>query len=445
MTMRTETDGRLGARDLVPVTGGERDYDELLEWIGDSRVVLLGEASHGTHEFYRDRAFITRRLIEEKGFLAVAVEADWPDAYRVNRYVLGESADRDARDALSDFRRFPAWMWRNHDVVEFVTWLRERNDTLSAGAQRARFYGLDLYSLRASMESVVAYLDLVDPPSAARARERYACFDQVGGEGVEYTHAVSMGLQASCENEVVAQLIDLHRDAATLLRRDGLVAEDEYFFAEQNARLVHNAEAYYRTMYQGHVSSWNLRDRHMAGTLSSLDDYLQRRVGDSKIVVWEHNSHVGDARATQLGRSGELNVGQLARSMWGEECFIVGFSTHHGEVSAATNWGGPAERKRVRPALEDSYEAMFHDTGAGNFVVRLGEHSPSPLRERHLERAIGVIYRPETERASHWFYADISSQFDAVVHFDRTTAVRPLERTGLWDEGEPPETYPTGL
>jgi len=435
---------QLNIHEIVPVVGGDDDYDDLLEWIGDRRYVLLGEASHGTHEFYRERARITRRLIEEKGFAAVCVEADWPDAYRVNRYVLGHSGDRDAKEALRDFKRFPAWMWRNHDVTQFVEWLKDRNDRYGESDQ-VRFYGLDLYSLRASMEAVVGYLEAADPEAAQRARDRYSCFDVIGGEGADYGHAVALGLQRSCENDVVAELVDLRRRAGDLLARDGLDRRDEYFFAVQNARLVHNAERYYRAMYQGRVSSWNLRDRHMAETLVNLVAHLEQVLGRSKVVVWEHNSHVGDARCTELGDSGELNVGQLARVAWGSECFLVGFTTFHGHVSAASDWGGPVERKRVRPALTGSFEELMHEGPDDDFLVRLGTHAPASLRATRLERAIGVIYRPETERASHWFHADLSNQFDAVVHIDRTSAVHPLERSALWDQGEPPETYPSGL
>ena len=444
MSFTIDTHEGLTLKGTVPVLGDDHDYDELLSWIGDRRFVLLGEASHGSHEFYRERARITQRLIEEKGFVAVAVEADWPDAYRVNRYVLGLSSAPDAESSLIDFERFPAWMWRNRDVVDFVTWLRQYNDRVD-NKDKARFYGLDLYSLRASMEAVVSYLDVVDPEGAALARQRYGCFDLIGSEGAEYGHSVTRGLVPSCETEVVAQLIDLRRHAQALLARDGLAAEDEYFCAEQNARLVHNAERYYRAMYQGRVSSWNLRDEHMAETLRSLDAHLGSVVGRAKIVVWEHNSHVGDARSTEMGRSGELNVGQLARTTWGDDCFIVGFTTHHGRVTAASDWGGAVERKHVRPALPGSYEDALHEVPTDNFAVRLGEYAPATLRTPMLERAIGVIYRPETERASHWFHAYLPTQFDAVIHIDRTSAVQPLDRTPLWDEGETAETFPSGL
>jgi erythromycin esterase-like protein len=428
-----------------PIVGAPDDYDQLLRQVGDRRFVLLGEATHGTHEFYRERARITKRLIEEKGFNAVAVEADWPDAERVNRYVMDRSPDRDAATALSDFRRFPAWMWRNRDVVQFVEWLRARNDAHSHQQTKARFYGLDLYSLRTSMEAVVDYLESVDPEAAALARQRYSCFDHVDAEGASYGRAVALHLELPCEDEVVATLIDLRRRAGAFLSRDGWTAEDAFFGAEQNARLVRNAEEYYRLMFHADVSSWNLRDRHMAVTFADLVEHLDRQLGEARIVVWEHNSHVGDARATQMGASGELNVGQLIRTRWGKSSLLVGFTTFDGRVTAASDWGGPAERKRVRPALTDSYERLFHEAELPQFSLPLGRHAPDALHRPRLERAIGVVYRPQTERASHWFHARLPSQFDTVLHFDRTTAVEPLERTALWDDGEPPETYPTGL
>jgi erythromycin esterase-like protein len=441
VTYASAVEGALEA--AVPVTGSSNDHDALLDIVGDRRLVLLGEASHGTHEFYRERARITQRLIDEKGFHAVAVEADWPDAYRVNRYVLGQSDDQSAIEALADFKRFPAWMWRNRDVVSFVEWLRARNDSHSQHQTKARFYGLDLYSLRASMEAVVAYLEGVDPDAAAAAVERYSCFDHVSGEGQDYGHALSLRLVLPCEEQVVAELVDLRRRAADLLARDGRLAEDEFFYAEQNARLVRNAEEYYREMYRARVSSWNLRDTHMAETLAALTLHLERQLGPARVVVWEHNSHVGDARATQMGASGELNVGQLVRAAWGDQCVLVGFTTNHGTVTAASDWGSPAERKRVRPAMPGSYEHLFHEAGPDRFYLPVGQ--AGPLREPRLERAIGVVYRPQTERTSHWFHASLARQFDAVLHFDATTAVEPLERTTIWDEGEAPETFPTGL
>jgi erythromycin esterase-like protein len=428
-----------------PLVGNASDYDLLLSLIGNARFVLLGEASHGTHEFYRERAQITKRLIREKGFAAVAVEADWPDAYRVNRYVRGRGEDSEAIDALAGFRRFPAWMWRNADVLDFVGWLRSHNDDLSAGAPKVGFYGLDLYSMHTSIAAVLAYLDKVDPPASERARARYACFHAYGEDTQAYGVGSALGLGPTCEQEVISQLVDLRRSAAEYALRDGRIAEDDYFFAEQNARLVRDAEEYYRTMYRGEVSSWNLRDCHMADTLDSLVEYLERGGNSVKTVVWAHNSHLGDARATQMGIQGEWNLGQLARQRHDLETVSVGFTTDHGTVTAASHWDAPAERKRVRSAPRGSYESLFHTAGPERFLLCLRDERTSSLRDPRLERAIGVIYRPETERASHYFHASLPAQFDAIIHFDRTRAVEPLERIGEWDVGEVAETFPTGI
>jgi len=430
----------------APLSGLTEDYDSLLTLIGDRRFVLIGEASHGTHEFYRERARITRRLIDELGFSVVAVEGDWPDAYRVNRYVMGMSADQNADAALEGFRRFPTWMWRNQDVLGFVQWLRARNDAQIHPASKARFYGLDLYSLRTSIEAVIEYLDKVDPAEAHMARRRYSCFDHVGVDGQAYGHAVVHQGATPCENEAVAQLVELRRRAELYLRRDGWVAEDEQFYAEQNARLVRDAEEYYHQMYRAEVSSWNLRDQHMARTLNALIEHLDRQSSNTKVVVWEHNSHVGDARATAMGFRGELNVGQLARQRYGGDAALIGFTTFDGWVTAASDWGAPAERKRVRPARPGSHEALLHAVDLPQFWVSTSDLPVlDVLNQPRLERAIGVIYRPETELQSHYFEAHLAQQFDAVVHIDHTRALEPLERTPLWDRGEPAETFPSGL
>lgn len=428
------------------LTGAPEDFDALLDLVGDAPLVLLGEASHGTHEFYRVRAAITKRLIREKGFGAVAVEGDWPDAYRVHRFVLGASRDPDAEEALGDFRRFPQWMWRNADVLDFVGWLRTHNDTLPF-AQRTGFYGLDLYSLHASMEAVLRYLDVADPAAARVARTRYACFEPFGEDPQEYGLATGLGMSPSCESDVLAQLIDLRRSATAYLPHDGPTAADDRFFAEQNALVVRNAERYYRTMVRSNVLSWNLRDRHMAETVDALAAHLQAHGRSGRIIVWAHNSHLGDARATQMAGAGELNVGQLARQRHGQDAVLVGFTTFDGTVTAASDWDAPAERKHVRPALAGSIEELFHRTARDAFYLdlRAAAASNPELREPRLERAIGVIYRPESERLSHYFNTRITEQFDAVLHYDHTRAVEPLERTGLWERGEMPETYPSAL
>lgn len=433
----------------LPLSGGARDYDALLDLVGDARFVLLGEATHGTHEFYEERAKITQRLIEEKGFHAVAVEADWPDAYRVNRYVRGQkdaqNPDADANAALSGFERFPNWMWRNTDVATFVEWLRRHNEQQAAGGKQVGFYGLDLYSLFTSLREVLAYLDKVDPKAAQVARERYACFDHYYEDSQHYGYSANLDLSASCEEGVIEQLNQLQRRHHEYSQKDG--SADAFFYAQQNARLVKNAEEYYRTMFRGRVSSWNLRDSHMAETLEALAQHLSKDGEPAKIVVWEHNSHIGDARATEVGQLGEWNVGELARKAYDGQTRLIGFSTYEGFVTAASEWDGPAEHKRVRPGMPGSYEELLHDTGIERFLLPLRGDNPAreALMQRRLERAIGVIYLPRTERQSHYFSAQMAVQFDAVIHIDRTTAVTPLDPGGGWHSEEPPETYPGGL
>ena len=453
--MSTTTALPLGEREVLEavrreahrLTGDHSDYDALLHMVGDARIVLLGEASHGTHEFYRERARITKRLITEHGFTGVAIEGDWPDAYRVNRYVQGTAGDADAEAALAGFRRFPTWMWRNADVLDFVGWLRAHNEQRRRAQPEVGLYGLDLYSLGASMDSVVAYLEREDPPAAARARKRYECLEPYAGESTGYGEAMMLGVGEPCRRGVIAQLVELRRGAGEYLLHDGAAAEDEYFFAEQNAMVVADAEEYYRTMFGDRAGSWNLRDRHMADTLDQLSAHLDRHDTTSRLVVWAHNSHVGDARATEMTGRGELNIGQLMRERHGRDVVNVGFTTYAGTVTAATEWGAPAERKRVRPALPDSYEYLFHATRIPAFLLcpLAGGDSGRALREPRLHRAIGVIYRPETERQSHWFLASLARQYDALVHLDVTRAVEPLEHTPDWELPEPPETYPTAL
>ncbi|HEX9573514.1 MAG TPA: erythromycin esterase family protein [Myxococcales bacterium] len=429
-----------------PMAGSVNDFDPILEVAGNARVVLIGEASHGTDEFYERRAELTKRLIVEKGFRGVAAEADFPDAWRVNRFVRGTGNDAEAVEALSDFKRFPSWMWRNADVLDFVGWLREHNDRIGDPSARVGFYGLDLYSLHTSIAAVLDYLDKVDPEAVKRARYRYACFEHFGEDPQTYGYATSFGLSPDCEREVVNQLVEMQRRREELAARGG-GDDEELFAAEQNARVVKDAEEYYRSMFEGRVSSWNLRDTHMAETLDALLAHLDRKGGRSKMVVWAHNSHVGDARATQMGEAGEINIGQLARDRYPGQALLVGFSTYTGTVTAASEWGAPAERKRVRPALRDSYEALFHRTGAPSFLLNLRDlgEAGGGLREPRLERAIGVIYLPQTERVSHYFQSRLPSQFDVLMHFDETRAVEPLERTAGWVRGELPETYPTGM
>ncbi|HEX7029349.1 MAG TPA: erythromycin esterase family protein [Gammaproteobacteria bacterium] len=422
--------------------GNDRDYDALLSMTRGKSFVLLGEASHGTHEFYAMRAAITRRLIEESGFDAVVVEGDWPNVYRVNRFVRGLSDDISARESLGDFRRFPRWMWRNREVERFVEWLRAHNEARDARDQ-AGMYGLDLYSLHESAAAVIAYLESVDPDAAGRARERYGCLDH-GGDPQRYGYSVAMGVTQSCRDDATAQLADLLRSRARRLEADGVHAEDEQFFAEMNARVVKNAEEYYRNMFGTRVSTWNLRDRHMAETLFELHRHLSEQRGRrARIAVWAHNSHLGDARATQVSRYGELNLGQLVRERAPDDCLLIGFTTHSGYVTAARDWDAPAEHRRVQPALDGSIEDLFENTGMERFFLPV--HGVHALPDRALERAIGVIYRPETERQSHYFHVSLADQFDAVFHLDETAALEPLDIGGTWTRGDLPETWPTGI
>jgi erythromycin esterase-like protein len=439
MKRSLENDATVVRKAARPVADG---YEALLEMAGKAQTVLIGEASHGTHEFYARRAELTRRLIEEKGFRAVAAEADWPDSFRVHRFVTGRGDDKSATEALGDFRRFPAWMWRNTVVVEFIEWLREWNSRRHSEKDAAGFYGLDLYSMHSSIEAVLDYLDKVDPDSARRARHRYGCFDHFGEDPQHYGLATEAGGAEPCEEEVVAQLVELRRKYTELISRDGHIGEEEFFSAEQNARLIANAERYYRAMFHGRANSWNLRDEHMFQTLNQLIRHLDS--GEARVVVWAHNSHLGDARATAMSARGEFNLGQLVRERLGGESFGIGFTTNAGTVTAASDWGEPAERKRVRPALSGSYEELFHAVGLPNFWINLGERNEATalLGQERLERAIGVIYRPETERWSHYFEARLPDQFDAVIHLDETRALEPLERTSEWDTGELPETFP---
>jgi erythromycin esterase-like protein len=412
---------------VLAIEPGGTAAGAIAELARDRRFVLLGEASHGTREFYAERARITELLIAQRDFDAVAVEADWPDAYRVNCYVRGAGDDATADAALDDFRRFPSWMWRNVEVAAFVERLRRHNER-TAGAP-VGFYGLDLYSLQASIEAVLRYLDRVDPEAAVRARERYGCFEDAG-DPQQYGYATELRGQDACEDAVVEQLLELQRRTAEYARRDGRLPEDAHFFAEQNARLVRNAERYYRSIYRGRNESWNLRDRHMTETLVALAGRLERERGrPARIVVWAHNSHLGDARATELGDRGELNVGQLVRERWGTDALLVGFTTDRGTVTAASDWGGEAERKRVRPALPGSYEHLFGELPQGAFVLEPASVA-AVLGDPRLERAIGVIYRPATERQSHYFHARLPDQFDVVIHIDETSAVEPLGTAG---------------
>lgn len=428
-----------------PVQAQPRDYDPLLDLIGDAQIVLLGEATHGTEEFYRERAKITMRLVRERGFNAVAIEGDWPDAYRINEYIKGAQAIS-AEQALEGFQRFPTWMWANREVLQFIRQLHDHNQSQREEA-KVGFYGLDLYSLHASMAAVIAYLDKTDPEAAARARERYACLDHFGVNPQSYAYATNYGGLDACEEEVIRQLLDLRSNAENYLKKDGRMATDAYFYATQNARLVKNAEEYYRHMFSRSVSTWNLRDQHMAETLEALLDHLNEVSNHAKVVVWAHNSHVGDARATEMGGRGELNIGQLVRERYADAAVNVGFMTYSGTVTAAGDWDEPGQRRRVRVGMHGSYEKLMHETGLPSFLLRFDRRDGlvDQLRQPRLERAIGVVYRPGTERVSHYFLASLPEQFNALLHFDETHAVEPLDLVEHWQVNEEPETFPFGI
>ena len=414
-------------------TMAEAPMEELLERIGDSQMVLLGEASHGTSEFYRMRDLITRELIRHKGFTAVAVEADWPDAARVDAHVRRRETDEAGFEA---FTRFPTWMWRNRDVATHISWLHEHNRDLEPERQ-VSFHGLDLYSMFTSRDEVLRYLDRVDPAAGVIARRRYSCLTPWQHDPAEYGRAVTTGAFVGCEEEVAATLTDL------LKQRFAYADDDAYIEAAQNAAVVLNAERYYRIMYRGSRESWNLRDQHMFETLKLVRSH---RGPDTRVVVWEHNSHIGDASATEMGVRGEQNVGMLSRHEFGDDAFLIGFGTDHGTVAAATDWGGPMHRKTIRPSHPESYERICHDSEIPAFILHLRRPKHPDLREElsqpRLERAIGVIYRPETELQSHYFQAVLARQFDSYIWFDESRAVTPIagsQSTGI------PDTWPFGL
>lgn len=410
-------------------------FADLFDRLGGKRVVALGEATHGTSEFYRARAAITRRLIEQHGFTIVAVEADWPDAARIDDYVRHCARAPTLRHA---FARFPTWMWRNEEIDAFIRWLRQHNAALPE-PERVEFRGLDVYSLSASIEAVLEYLDARDPDSARDARRRYGCLHPWQEEPERYGQAVMAGRKFSCEDEVVEQL-----QALLEKRLDDLSTDGEAFFdAAQNARIVRAAERYYRTMYYGSAESWNLRDQHMFDTLQRL---LDARGANAKAIVWAHNSHIGNASATAMGWQGELNIGQLCREAYGDSCALVGFGTDRGTVAAADDWGEPMRIMSVRPARPDSYEAAFRQAGVPVSLTDWRQPGADSLRdalaEPRLGRAIGVIYRPETELASHYYDAVLADQFDAFIWFEETRAVTPLPAHRPHGV---PDTWPFGV
>ncbi len=518
MPGRPRDDGVLRAiqrATLVPQPGKSLVRSTLDSIPPETNFVLIGEASHGTDEFYRLRGDITKALIAERGFNAVAVEADFPDAFRANLWVRGLSNDTSAEEALGDFIRFPTWMWRNTAVRDFLSWLRKHNDGVPGGgadADKVGFYGVDVYSMHSSAARVVEYLKKVDPEAAPRVAERYQCFDRYGEDAQLYARATGLYGAPSCAQDALSALSDVLRNASARAQSaDGEFGWEQQFAAECNAACVAGAESYYRNMFFGDELTWNLRDTHFADTVSRIPNHLTARMVRAgaekdaqhplvaKIVVWAHNSHLGDASATDMGKMrGEINLGQLMRQRFGAQgkVFNIGFSTYHGTVAAADEWDSPGQKKHVRPGMPGSYEALFHEVGLPAFAVKLreeagkeggggggaakrvktsegagavagagGEETMEKKKEEEqeemhvrdalagplLERAIGVIYRPRTERQSHYFYAELSKQFDLMIHIDKTRAVKPLEPAHpSWEEEhlakeDLPETYPFEL
>jgi len=435
---------QLISKKAIRFSGNPKEYDPIIKAIGDARVIMIGEASHGTHEFYKERAEITKRLIVEKGVSFVAVEADWPDAYKINRYVRGMDGPE---EALSLFKRFPRWMWRNDVVFDFIQWLRSYNDGLQDSKRKVGFYGLDLYSLFESIHEVVDYLTKIDPKLAKEAKEYYACFERFHGDTQAYGYAATLGAK-TCEVEVSRILQRLLKQSMEKMSGK-FVDGEELFYAQENAKVVKDAEEYYRNMFS--KDTWNLRDSHMVNILNDLLVHYQEHFGqdNSKAVVWAHNSHLGDAGATE--DRGKTNIGEISRNRFGlENTFNIGFSTYHGTVTAASNWDEPAQRKKVRPGLSGSYEKLLHEAGIPFYGLLFRSNSKEIIPDKELlksipddrlERAIGVIYRPDTERWSHYFHANLPQQFDAMIHIEKTTALKPLDLESYLDESEP-DTYP---
>jgi len=425
---------------LIRPLEGARDLDPLLDLVADARFVLLGEASHGTSEFYTWRTEISKRLIEERGFSFIAVEGDWPDCYRVNRYVRGMADSGDsAEEVLHAFERWPTWMWANREVIELVEWLRSHNRRRET-ERRVGFYGLDVYSLWDSMRGVTEYLQRVDPELAAAAKRAYRCFEPYAEDVQEYARATAL-VPTSCEDEAVSVLRELRANAPQFTN-DG---RDSYFNAEQNALVARNAELYYRTMVRGGPASWNVRDYHMVETLERL---ISHYGAGSKAIVWEHNTHIGDARFTDMARAGMVNVGQLVRQARGREgVVLVGFGTHRGTVIAADEWGAPMQRLPVPPARSGSFESEMHAAAAGNALLIFEESNGDGVRvlEEPLgHRAIGVVYDPDHERWGNYVPTIVPRRYDAFLYLDETRAVDPLHMP-IRVDGEPPETYPSGV
>lgn len=410
---------------IVPFSLEDKiSYQPLLDQIGDARIVLIGEASHGTHEFYQARIELSKLLISEKNFHAIAIEGDWPNVYPVHQYIQGNAEEE---SALSEFKRFPEWMWRNTTIPPFLNWLKKYNDKIKDPKQFVGFYGLDLYSLHDSIKAVIDYLKTYDTKAAEHAIQRYSCFD-TNEDPQSYGYLVESGIKKACIKEVTEQLLEMRHIAFEKIKKD-LSEDEKLFYATQNARVVVNAEHYYRAMFESRDVTWNIRDHHMGETLQNLIAHLETKMGKpAKIIIWAHNSHIGDARATEMSTRGETNLGQIVRENFNNTSYHIGFSTYTGTVRAAHNWGDPSEEMKVLPAMRGSYEALFHELKFKEFILFLhGESHPLHLLcPSRLQRAIGVMYRPATEYQSHYYFSHLLDQFDALIHIDETKALTSL-------------------
>jgi erythromycin esterase-like protein len=425
-------------------------YSKIADLIGDARIVLMGEASHGTMEFYRARAALSEYLIKEKGFQAIAIEGDWTSACAVHHYCQGSGNRDHAKIALESCKSFPAWMWRNTIMLQFIQRLRRYNDQFASKADKIAFYGLDLYCLNEAAKAVINYLKQNHPEAAPKAILRYACFEHTQNNPQLYSYLLEKHTTDSCIREVTTQLLETQCLAFQKLSANADIHKREkQFYATQNARIVKNAEHYYRSLFEPHYVTWNIRDQHMVDTLENIISHLEGNTGNpAKVIVWAHNSHIGDARATEMSERQEINLGQLVRERFDMSSFLLGFSTGEGTVTAASEWDGEASYKEVTAPLQGSYEWLFQQLTEQNFLLNLREENQLThlLKIPQLQRAIGVIYRPETERTSHYYFSRLSYQFDAIVHFNKTRALVPLDKKVLSPSTlELPETYPAGF
>ncbi len=417
----------------------------MIDNIGDARIVMMGEATHGTKEFYQIRMALSKLLIEQKGFQAIAIEGDWPSIYQFHRYILGSKEIDNEQKYLKRFTRFPTWMWANTTIPPFLEWLREYNQNLHSSL-KIGMYGLDLYSLHDSIKAIIKFLSENEPDLAERAKNRYACFDHIAMNPQMYGYHVNQNLRQSCVKEVKEQLLDMQQRTLSKLSADKMLQSELEFYSNQNARVVKNAEEYYRTMFEPGAISWNLRDNHMAQTLSNIISHTESKTKlPAKVIVWAHNSHIGDARATEMSDRGEINLGQIIRERYDTSSYLLGFSTFSGTVMAASEWDYPPEVKTVLPALKASYEALFHRIPTNNFFLNLRKdtHLNELLQHARLQRAIGVIYLPQSERMSHYFFSRLPYQFDSIIHIDESHALTELSVKKQVREEDLPETYPT--